>query len=68
MQSLESLQAVYSSLVQSRVAYRQPGNLVQSMESLQAVYSSLVQSRVEYRQSTAILCSLWAVYRQSRVL
>ena len=60
MQSMESLQAVYSSLQAVH------GNLVQSMESLQAVYSSLVQSRVDYRQSTAILCSLWAAYRQSR--
>ena len=32
------------------------------------VYGSLVQSREDYRQSTEILCSLWAVYRQSRVL
>ena len=62
VQSMESLQAVYSSL------HAVHGNLVQPMESVQAVYSSLVQSSVDYRQSTAILCSLWAVYRQSRVL
>ena len=60
--SLWSLQAVYSSLQSVH------GKLVQSLESLQAVYCSLVQPRVDYSQSTAILCSLWAVYRQSMVL
>ena len=62
VESMESLQAVYSSLQAVH------GNLVQSMESLQAAYSSLVQSTVDYRPSTAILWSLWVVYRQSRVL
>ena len=61
VQSMESLQAVYSSLQAVH------GNLVQSMKSVPAVYSSLVQSRVAYRKSTAILCSLCRVYRQSIV-
>ena len=60
MESMEIVQAVYSSLQAVH------SNLVQSMESLQVVYSSLVQSRVDYRQSMANLCSLWAVYRQTR--